>query len=199
MFNVALDGESFTTLDLSQDQWDVMQTVDMSTLAATGSHDIQLTFAGTGRVSYNLVSSHHVPWNEVPAEPPGPLAITVSYDKTTLTMDETVTATVHVTSNTTTNQNMILVTVGLPPGFEVMVEDFAQYLAASKLSHFELTGKQLTLYLSSLAAGATEAFSYRLRATMPVKAADGGAQAYPYYEPDTTTSAASTAFVVTEF
>ena len=195
---VSLDGQSFATLSLTQNQWDVMQTVDMSTLATTGSHDVVLSFVGTGRVSYNLVSQHNLPWSEVPGEPPGPLTITVSYDKTTLTLDETATATVRVTSNTETIQNMILVTVGLPPGFEVMTEDLDAYKQAGTLSHYELTGKQVTLYLSELTAGATETFNYRLRATMPVKAEDGGAEAYPYYEPDTTTSAASTTFTVTE-
>jgi hypothetical protein len=31
---------------------------------------------------------------------------------------------------------------------------------------------------------------------MPVKADDGGAKAYPYYQPDKTSSAAGTTFVV---
>lgn len=196
--DVTLDGEPFATLDLLPDQWDVMQTVDMSALATTGSHDVALTFAGSGRVSYNLVSKHNLPWSEVPDEPAGPLSVTVSYDKTTLTLDETATATVTVTSNTTTIQNMILVTVGLPPGFQVMTEDLEAYKQAGVLSHYELTGKQVTLYLSELAAGATQAFEYRIKATMPVKAEDGGAEAYPYYEPDTTTSAESTLITVTE-
>jgi hypothetical protein len=195
---VEMDGEPFTTLQLTKDQWDVMQTVDMSTLATPGAHDVSLTFVGTGRVSYNLVSKYHLPWSEVPAEPPGPLTIDIAYDKTSLTLDETVTATLSVTSNTGTMQNMILVTVGLPPGFEVMTEDLAVYLQSGKLSNFELTGKQLTLYLSELSAGTTEVFTYRLRATMPVKAEDGGAEAYPYYEPDTKTAAASTVFTVVE-
>ena len=197
VFNVQVDGAPFTTLNLAPNQWDVMQTVDMSSLAALGQHQVQLSFAGTGKVSYNLVSSHHLPWSEVPAEPPGPLSISVSYDKTTLALDETVTATVQVTSNTGTIQNMILVTLGLPPGFQVLTEDLDVYKQNGKLSHYELTGKQLTLYLSELAAGATETFSYRLLATMPVKAEDGGATAYPYYEPDTTTSVASVTFEVT--
>jgi len=196
--SVEMDGEPFTTLQLTKDQWDVMQTVDMSTLATSGAHDVSLTFLGTGRVSYNLVSKYHLPWSDVPVEPPGPLTIDIAYDKTSLTLDETVTATLSVTSNTETLQNMILVTVGLPPGFEVMTEDLAVYLQNGKLSNFELTGKQLTLYLSELAAGTTELFTYRLRATMPVKAEDGGAEAYPYYEPDTKTAAASTVFTVVE-
>jgi hypothetical protein len=195
---VSLDGTPFTTLNLTQSQWDVMQTVDMSSLVVPGTHDVQLTFLGTGRVSYNLVSKYHLPWSDVPPEATGPLSISIGYDKTTLTLDDTVTATVQVTSNTGTIQNMILVTLGLPPGFQVMTEDLDAYLQSGTLSNYELTGKQVTLYLSQLAGGATETIVYRLRATMPVKAEDGGGKAYPYYEPDATTSAASTTFTVTE-
>jgi len=61
-----------------------------------GTHDVELTFAGTGRVSYNLVSKVHLPWSDVPPEATGPLSISIGYDKTTLTLDDTVTATVQV-------------------------------------------------------------------------------------------------------
>jgi hypothetical protein len=59
---VAVDGAGFTTLALTADQADVMTTVDLSTLASTGKHDVTLTFVGTGNVSYNLVAQHNVPW-----------------------------------------------------------------------------------------------------------------------------------------
>ena len=39
-------------------------------------------------------------------------------------------------------------------------------------------------------------YDARLRATLPVKAQDGGGKAYPYYEPTAVSSAASTAFEV---
>ncbi len=78
---------------------------------------------------------------------------------------------------------MILVTVGLPPGFEVLTDDLSPYLADRTLSKFEVTGKQLTLYVSSLGPAERKAFNYRLRATMPVKATDGGGEGYLYYEP----------------
>jgi hypothetical protein len=79
---------------------------------------------------------------------------------------------------------MALVTLGLPPGFEVERDDFAQYLDAGTLSKFEVTGKQVILYITEVPAASELSYAYRLRATMPVKASDGGGSVYPYYQPD---------------
>ena len=98
--DVAVDGATFTTLALTADQADVMTTVDLSTLATTGSHDVTLTFAGTGKVSYDLVAQYNVPWASAPGTPNGPLSVSVSYDKTSLMLDETATATVIVQNDT---------------------------------------------------------------------------------------------------
>jgi hypothetical protein len=181
--DVALDGNSFATVELTEDQSDVMTTVDMSALATTGAHQVTLSFVGTGKVSYNLVSKHHVPW--VDAQPQtGPLAISVSYDRTSLVVDETVTATLTVANQTAAGQSMILVTAGIPPGFDVLGEDLDAYRDSGALSRWEKTGKQLILYVTSLAAQESRSFDYRLRATMPVRAVDGGAEAHLYYEPE---------------
>jgi hypothetical protein len=71
----------------------------------------------------------------------------------------------------------------VPPGFNVRTEDLDAYTSSGALSHYELTGNQLVLYITELGAGATAAFSYALVATMPIVAADGGAEATLYYEP----------------
>jgi hypothetical protein len=194
---IDVDGEAFTTLDLTEDQSDVMTTVDLGSYAMTGTHDVGLTFVGTGQVSYNLVASHYLPWADV-VEPAGPLGVSISYDKTSLYVNETATATVSVSSLGDTTTNMVLVTVGVPPGFEVVTEDLDAYCDAGTLSHYETTGKQLNLYLSQLAAAAVQAISYRVRATMPVRAADGGAEVYPYYQPDQKSTAASTVLEAVE-
>jgi uncharacterized protein YfaS (alpha-2-macroglobulin family) len=164
-----------------------MTLVDMSELATTGAHEVELSFAGSGKVSYNLVSKHHVPW-AMSMEGTGPLSITVEYDRMSLVVDETVKATLTVTNQSSTSQSMVLVTAGIPPGFEVLTEDLDRYLAIGQLSHYEKTGKQLILYVSSLDPNAGRAYDYRLRATMPVRAVDGGAEAHLYYEPEKTTS-----------
>jgi hypothetical protein len=192
---VSVNGAPFTTVQLTEEQSDVLHTVDLSSLAAKGSHEVKLSFVGAGKLSYSLVAKHHIPWAAAAPES-GPLSLSVSYDKTELAVNDTVLATVAITSNTETSQDMILVTLGIPPGFEVLGEDFDPYLKANTLSKFESTGKQLNLYVSKLAAKETQSYSYRLRATMPVKAEDGGGQVFPYYQPDEKTSASSTLFVV---
>jgi uncharacterized protein YfaS (alpha-2-macroglobulin family) len=195
---VALDGTVFSTVELTEDAAEVMTVVDMSALATTGEHEVSLTFAGEGKVSYNLVARHHLPWASVATEPTGPLSIEVGYDRTSLIVDETVEATVTVANNTASAQSMILVTVGIPPGFEVLTEDLDPYIADAKLSRYERTGKQLILYLSSLGGSESRAFEYRLRATMPVRAVDGGAEAHLYYQPEQRTEAPAQELVTSE-
>lgn len=193
---VSLDGNPYTTLNLTADQSDVMNTVDFGSFVTAGDHEVKLAFVGSGKASYHLVSKYNLPWDQIPAEPPGPISVSVGYDKTDLALNETVTASVQITNNTASTQNMVLVTLGIPPGFQVMGEDFDQYLSSNVMSNWETTGKQLTLYLPLLAPSQTQTIQYHLIATMPVTASDGGGQAYPYYEPDAKSSVASTTFHV---
>ncbi|WP_437972064.1 MG2 domain-containing protein [Sorangium sp. So ce260] len=181
---VAVDGEPTGTVSLREDQADVMTTVDLTHLATTGAHEVTLAFEGAGKLSYNLVSRHNLPWSAVPSDGGGPLAVSVSYDKTELYVNDIVTASLNVRNTTSSAQSMVLVTVGLPPGFQLLTEDLQQYIAAGQLSKFEVTGKQLILYVKEIPAGGAADFDYRLQATMPVRAEDGGAEVHPYYQPE---------------
>jgi alpha-2-macroglobulin-like protein len=195
--DVSVDGAPFSQVELRADASDVMTTVDMSALATTGSHAIELSFAGTGQVSYNLVGSHNVPWAELPPEPAGPISIGVSYDETSLAVDESVRASARIENRTDQTANMILVTLGVPPGFEVEMGDFQAYLDAGVLSRAERTGKQLILYVSELSARQVQSFEYSLLATLPVRASDGGAEVSLYYEPEQKSQAPATTLIAT--
>lgn len=191
-FSVTVDGQPFATVALTKEESDVMTTVDLSKLATTGKHDVTLSFAGTGKVSYNLVSNHHLPWSSVPPEPARPLTVKVSYDRASLAVNETVSETVDITNQTAQSTNMVLVDLGIPPGFEVQTDDLDAQVSANKLSKYEVTPRQLVLYVSEIPAGATASYTYRLRATLPIKASDGGAKVYPYYEPESSSQAPAT-------
>lgn len=193
---VEVDGQPFTTVALTAADADVMTTVDLAPAATLGARQVTLSFAGTGKVSYNVVAQHHAPWSLVPGGMPGPLSVGVSYDKTRLSLEDIATATVTVRNNTKSRQDMVMVTVGLPPGFEVQTDDLEKYKQDKKLSSYDLTGKQVILYVSALPAESALGFSYRLRATMPVRAADGGAEAYLYYQPQQRAVAAKTTLEV---
>jgi hypothetical protein len=76
--------------------------------------------------------------------------------------------------------------------------DLAQYLASNTISRFEVTGRQLILYITALSANETAEISYDLKATMPVSAVDGGAEASLYYEPEKRTRKEAQALVATQ-
>jgi hypothetical protein len=194
---VSVDGSEFSEVALRPGEADVMTTVDMTGLATTGDHVVSLDFVGTGRLSYSLVGRHHVPWADLPPPAPGPLSIALGYDAAELSVDDTVTATVTITNNTDAATNMVLVTLGIPPGFEVQLGDFQSYLDSGVLSRAEVTGRQLNLYVSELAANAVQVFEYGLLATLPVRASDGGAEVSLYYEPDQKSQAPATTLVAT--
>jgi alpha-2-macroglobulin-like protein len=189
--NVLVDGALSRTLTLTADQSDVMTTVDLSGQAASGNHDLSVSFAGTGKVSFNMVGKYNLPWSLVPPPAAGPLTITVSYDKTSLYVNDTVQETVNVHNNDpASSQNMVLATVGIPPGFGVSTGDLDALLKAKmSLSKYEVTGKQVVLYISKIPPSADATIHYGLYATMPVHASDGAAEAHPYYQPSQSTHA----------
>jgi uncharacterized protein YfaS (alpha-2-macroglobulin family) len=180
---ISVDGVVAQTLSLTADQSDVMTTVDLSGQASSGSHDVSVNFAGTGKVSFNAVGKYNLPWSLVPPPPAGPLAITVAYDKTSLYVNETVKETVTVHNNTASTQNMVLATLGIPPGFSVATADLDALVAARTLSKYEVTGKQVILYISQIAPSADVLVPYGLAATMPIVASDGAGEAHLYYQP----------------
>src|SRR5258705_116619 len=65
---------------------------------------------------------------------------------------------------------MVMVDLGIPPGFELLTEDFDDYRNKSagrksgRLEKFHLTATQAILYFNSIGAGETIALRYRLRA-----------------------------------
>ena len=101
-----------------------------------------------------------------------------------------------VSNLTASVQSMVLLTLGIAPGFQVMTEDLDAYVTNKTISRYDVTGKQLIVCLTSLSASQSMVLKYRLQATMPVKAADGGAETHPYYEPSQSSSAASTTLEV---
>jgi uncharacterized protein YfaS (alpha-2-macroglobulin family) len=77
-------------------------------------------------------------------------------------------------------------------------QDPHAYKTSNVLSAYEITDKQLMLYLSALPASGSQTFKYRLQATMPVTASDGGAEIYLNYQPKQRSAAAAVTLQVVE-
>jgi len=122
----------------------------------------------------------------VPPEPAGPeaLDIEVHYDRTTLAVQDTVTVDVRLVLNAPGTPEMVLVDLGVPPGFAVRTEDLQALVAQGVIDRFELAGRQIILYLTDLHPGQELRLRYRLQASYPLRLQVPASHAYDYYNPD---------------
>src|SRR6202021_1254860 len=99
-----------------------------------------------------------------------PLSIDVAYDRTHLSQDDVATATATVKNNLDKTANMVMVDLGIPPGFDLLSEDLQTFQEKTagqnggRLEKFSLTSTQAILYFDSIGAGSTVKLKFRLRA-----------------------------------
>jgi hypothetical protein len=187
---VSIDGKAVDRLQITRDNNDLLHMVDLGPHTHAGAHKVDLSFAGKGSMQYQIVGRYYVPWaRRADAGPGEPLSIDVTYDRTRLAQDEVATARVRVRNNTRGTAKMIMVDLGIPPGFEPSGEDFASLVdqtrgrVGGKLEKYTITAKQIILYFDGLNPGQTVEFAFGLRAKFPVKAQTFSSRIYEYYNP----------------
>ena len=79
---------------------------------------------------------------------------------------------------------MIIVDLGIPPGFQVQSGDLAELVGSKVIDKYKLTGRQIIVYLEKLEPLQVVKFSYRLKAKFPIKAKTPKSTVYEYYNPD---------------
>jgi uncharacterized protein YfaS (alpha-2-macroglobulin family) len=94
-----------------------------------------------------------------------------------------VTVDVGVKLNTPGVVKMALVDLGVPPGFTVLTEDLSVLVEQGVIARYELTGRQIIIYLEDFSSERPLRFSYRLRARFPMRAQTPPSSAYDYYNP----------------
>lgn len=187
---VSADGRPAGTLQITKENNDLLHLVDLKAFTHTGAHRIALSFSGRGSMQYQIVGRYYVPWARAAEKGRRePLSINLAYDRTRLAQDETAEARVRVQNNTAAKAKMVMIDLGIPPGFEASGEDFAELLEISrgrnggKLEKYTITAKQVILYLDGLNPRQAAEFTFRLRAKFPVRAQTPAARVYEYYNP----------------
>jgi len=149
---------------------------------------VEIRFEGKGGLAYQIVGSYFIPWDEKPANEA--LSIDVAYDRTHLAQDDIAAATATVKNNLPKSANMVMVDLGIPPGFDLLSEDLQTYVEKSagqksgRLEKFSLTATQAILYFDSITPGNTVTLHFRMRAKYPIRARTFKSRVYEYYDPD---------------
>jgi len=181
---VEVNDKQAASFQLTQENYEVVRQVDARELVHEGKNEVRITLKGKGSALYQVVAKYYLPWEMVKPPAQELLDIDVEYDRTTLAANDTVTARVRVVNNDPRDCNMVVIDLGLPPGFEVLADDLAKLVQQKTIQKFTLAARQIIVYLDRLASRKPLEFSYRLRAKFPIKAVTPASQVYRYYNPE---------------
>jgi len=183
---ISLDGKAVKKLVLTPENNDLLHQFVFPADGQNATR-VDLRFEGKGGLAYQVVGRYFVPWGEKPTGEP--LSIDVAYDRTRLAQDDIATATATVKNNLHKTANMVMVDLGIPPGFDLLSEDLQSYQEKSvgrksgRMEKFSMTATQAILYFDSIGAGDTVTLRFRLRAKYPIRARTFMSRVYEYYDP----------------
>lgn len=179
---VSINGKEAATLKIDKTNSDVLQLVDLKSMTVEGENTVKLNIEGEGSMFYQVVGRYYLPYRELHPEKE-PMSIEVKYDKTELAVSDLVQCNVTVTNNRPAAAKMVIVDLGLPPGFTVLTEDLNDLVGKGVMEKYSLTGRQIIVYLREAPANQSIALKYRLMARFPIKAKAAKSIAYEYYDP----------------
>ena len=181
---VLINGQKAGEFKINRENSDVMRQVDGKEFVREGENTVELRFEGKGSSLYQISSKYYVSWEARPAGLKKIMDISVAYDRTSLEKDEILTASVKVAFNGKGSANMVMVDLGVPPGFDVLTEDLQKLVESKLIQKFSLTGRQIIIYLDKVEADKPVAFNYRLKAKYPLRAKTPRSVVYQYYNPE---------------
>ena len=195
---ITLNGGQQRTVEVTPENFDVVQLISFDDVRL-GQNVVSIEVEGEGNLMYQIAGNYYLPWDVLPKYPQlveqkEPLTVDVTYDRTELSVDDTLNVNVSVSLNEPGSRvEWGLIDLGIPPGFTVQSEDLAALVERYKgvtdeeaptIERYELTGRQILVYIGNLSYDNPISFSYRLKAKFPLVAQTPASNAYDYYNPD---------------
>jgi hypothetical protein len=165
---------------------DATHQVDLTPFAARGRHRVALRYRGKGKLQYHLAGSYWVPRTDT--KPTGRklprLAIRTRYDRREARIGQRVRLDVEVRNRGSSQVDMPLVSLSLPPGFAVSEGSLTRLVKKGRVDKVQRVGGRALLYLTRLGARAALRFGLELRAKYPLRVQARPSSVYEYYRPE---------------
>ena len=130
--HVLLNGKTVSDLQLTSENNDLLHQFVFKGIDPM-ANSVRIEFEGDGGLAYQFAGRYFIPWGQKPANEA--LSIDVTYDRTQLAQSDIATATATVRNNLNKTANMVMVDLGIPPGFDLLSEDLQAY--QEKVRRFE--------------------------------------------------------------
>ena len=107
-----------------------------------------------------------------------------------------------IRNNLDKTAKMVMVDLGIPPGFELLSEDLQKMVErtagtkSGRLEKFNMTATLAILYFDSIAPRDSFEVRYRLRAKYPIHAQGFASRVYEYYDPNVNATAKPVQFEI---
>jgi hypothetical protein len=174
-------GDTFTKeLVVPANQADVLQMIDLSKQLTTEPQRLTIRETTGTQSAYQIAFRYHEPLTLNTAED-RPLKIEIKFDKETVNIGDTITATATATNRTGQAAPMVMLELPIPVGFALAGDDFAQLVEKKAIAKYERTPRGVLVYLTELDKELT--LTYHLQATTPARGTTTPARVYEYYNP----------------
>ncbi|MEQ8168076.1 MAG: MG2 domain-containing protein [Candidatus Eremiobacterota bacterium] len=185
--HVLVDGQEAGTVEIIPEQSDVVKFLDLKGYAREGNFNVELVPEGDIRCMYQIIYSYYIPWSSYQTSrgEQSPVKISIAYDRSELRRNDILQARVAVTNTSGKPGEAVIIDLGVPPGFDVIAEDFENLVKVQKIERFDMTGRKVIVYLKRLEPGKSFGFSYGMRAKFPVKITTPVSEVYEYYNANT--------------
>jgi hypothetical protein len=183
-FVIKVNGEQVARGEVTEDNSDVMQLFDLKAHTRTGANKVDVEVKGETALMYQIVGRYYEPWKKEQLVQKKPvLDIKVEYDRTKLATSDLLKAKATLKYDGPVPTYMVMIDLGIAPGFAVDPGDFAEMVGKKQIQKFSVTARTVTLYLGDIRPGDVKTFEYTLRPRYPIRAQAPAAVAYEYYTP----------------
>jgi hypothetical protein len=178
---VLLDRQVVERIQIPADQFEVVAQVDISDKIKTGEQRLELRDRAANPPAFQVAYRYNLPG--AAEKLPEPLKVELGFDREQMLVGEALAGRVTVTNQMPVTAPMVMLDLPVPPGFSVRAEDFDTLVRDQRIARYQVTPRQVIVYLRSLEAGRPLQFSYRVEAGIEANVAIGAARVYEYYDP----------------
>jgi hypothetical protein len=183
-FTILVNGKEASRGKITEDNSDITHVFDLKEFTRVGQNAVEIRVEGKCDLMYQIVGRHYEPWKDAKPEQKPVFDIDVTYDRTKLATNDTLKATATLKYLGSAETNMVMLELGVAPGFTVDGGEFAEMVASKEVQRFTITPTRVTLYLGKvMQPGEVRTFDYTLRAKYPLRAQTPVTTAYEYYTP----------------
>jgi uncharacterized protein YfaS (alpha-2-macroglobulin family) len=179
---IKVNGKEAARTRVTPENADVTQVFDLKELTQSGVNQVQIEPSAESGLMYQIVGRYYEPWKKEAKAKPG-FVVDVTYDRTKLSTKDMLRAKATLKYTGETVANMVMLDLGIAPGFTVDAGDFAEMVAKKHINKFSVTSRQVIIYLSDMRPGDQKTFEYTLRARFPLRAQTPASVAWEYYTP----------------